>query len=74
VTLETIRKNATDKADHLITCDHHGCKAALDAMDRSFFQATQFIRAKGWQARKERGTWFHYCTEHRIMNGQKLSK
>jgi hypothetical protein len=74
MTLETIRKNNADKSDFLISCDHPGCKTCLDAMDRSFFQATQFIRAKGWQARKERGTWFHYCPEHRIMNGQKLSK
>lgn len=74
MTLETIRKTASDKADFLITCDHPGCKAALDAMDRSFFQATQFIRAKGWKTQKERGTWFHYCPEHHPMNGQKLSK
>lgn len=74
MTLETIRKNDPDKADFLVTCDHHGCKAALDAMDRTFFQAAQFIRAKGWQARKVHGSWLHYCPEHRGMNGQKVSK
>lgn len=75
MTLEIIRKNNdTGKSDFLVMCDHRGCKAALDAMHRTFFQATQFIRARGWKTIKVHGSWHHYCPKHLPTNGHQVTK
>lgn len=64
MTIETIQKRALGKADFLITCDELDCRSCLDAGDRTFQQAVNFLRARGWRIRNVFGTWFHTCPNH----------
>lgn len=64
MTIESMRKRTFEKADFLITCDEHGCKSALDALDRTFGQAVVFLKSRGWRLDKVHGIWLHICPDH----------
>lgn len=51
----------TGDENFLIECDAVGCKKCLDAMGRSFSQAVELAKSRGWRIRRVLRAYHHYC-------------
>jgi hypothetical protein len=46
----------------IVQCD--GCSASCNTALTSFHQAMNYVtREEGWERRRLRGQWFHYCPQ-----------
>jgi hypothetical protein len=64
MTIETVRKRGPDneRGDFLVQCDGKGCKAHLEAKDRTWQQLMTYMDAMGWCKHKVFSTWLHKCS------------
>jgi hypothetical protein len=55
-----------EDGEHRFNCDEPGCKKNVEVdEDHSFREAWLFARQKGWVNSESRGTWQHYCPDHK---------
>lgn len=68
MTIERVEFHQDGEHDYLVTCNHKGCRASIDAKAMVFIEIVEMVKRAGWKPEKSFGTWHHYCPSHQARS------